>query len=198
MLQLPEVDVSRIGGDVAINYLNTVDWRLDPGRTRQRLVDYGQLVAWAHAFELIDDDEAALILATAGDHPSAAEVEFLAMLRLRDDAYDALMEGTSPIMLQERLLAAQGRSRLEIGEDRRWRWQQTGIDLRTPGDRVALAFGTLLASPDIALLHRCEDQRCGWMFLDRSRRRNRRWCSSEDCGNRNRVRSHYQRTKAER
>ncbi|WP_083433890.1 CGNR zinc finger domain-containing protein [Nostocoides australiense] len=31
------------------------------------------------------------------------------------------------------------------------------------------------------------------VFVDTSRQRNRRWCPADDCGNRNRVRAHYQR-----
>jgi predicted RNA-binding Zn ribbon-like protein len=35
------------------------------------------------------------------------------------------------------------------------------------------------------------DGHCGWMFLDLSRQRTRRWCSMEDCGNRAKARRHY-------
>ncbi|MFJ4124344.1 CGNR zinc finger domain-containing protein [[Kitasatospora] papulosa] len=36
---------------------------------------------------------------------------------------------------------------------------------------------------------------CGWFFLDRSRSGIRRWCSSQDRGNRDRARCHYSRTR---
>jgi len=52
-----------------------------------------------------------------------------------------------------------------------------------------------MTSADVALLHRCEDIACGWLYLDRSPRHNRRWCSAADCGNRNRARRHYARKK---
>lgn len=69
-------------------------------------------------------------------------------------------------------------------------------NLQLPGNRLALEFGRLLTSGDIARFHRCEDQHCGWVFLDTSRHRIRRWCSASDCGNRNRVRAHYSRLKS--
>jgi predicted RNA-binding Zn ribbon-like protein len=40
----------------------------------------------------------------------------------------------------------------------------------------------------VRLVSACADHDCGWVFLDRSRNRTRRWCSSGERGNRNRVR----------
>ncbi len=47
-----------------------------------------------------------------------------------------------------------------------------------------------------AELHRCADAECGLLFLDAGGRR--RWCAAEVCGVRNRVRSHRERTRAQR
>lgn len=41
-----------------------------------------------------------------------------------------------------------------------------------------------------ALLRRCEGDNCRRCYLDTSRGRRRRWCSSETCGNRERVARH--------
>ncbi|MFD9499080.1 CGNR zinc finger domain-containing protein [Streptomyces sp. NPDC060035] len=45
-------------------------------------------------------------------------------------------------------------------------------------------------------LRRCEGDACGRLYLDTSRGRRRRWCSSEVCGNRERVARHRRRVKA--
>jgi predicted RNA-binding Zn ribbon-like protein len=45
-----------------------------------------------------------------------------------------------------------------------------------------------------ARLRRCEGERCARIYLDTSRGRRRRWCSSEVCGNRERVARHRRRT----
>ncbi|MEU8433825.1 CGNR zinc finger domain-containing protein [Streptomyces sp. NPDC029216] len=42
---------------------------------------------------------------------------------------------------------------------------------------------------DLDRLHQCEDAKCGWVCLDTSPRRNRRWCDTKDCGDRNRARA---------
>lgn len=43
-------------------------------------------------------------------------------------------------------------------------------------------------------LRQCEGDNCRRMYLDTSRGRRRRWCSSEVCGNRERVARHRRRT----
>ncbi|MFG1805860.1 CGNR zinc finger domain-containing protein [Streptomyces sp. NPDC049040] len=43
-------------------------------------------------------------------------------------------------------------------------------------------------------LRRCEGENCALVYLDTSRGRRRRWCSSEVCGNRERVARHRRRT----
>nr|WP_264085191.1 CGNR zinc finger domain-containing protein [Kibdelosporangium phytohabitans] len=41
----------------------------------------------------------------------------------------------------------------------------------------------------------CSGPGCGWLFIDRTRNRSRQWCSSKDCGNRERARRHYRRSR---
>jgi len=58
---------------------------------------------------------------------------------------------------------------------------------------VAWSAADLLTSGRVARVRACADRRCGWMFLDASRSRRRRWCSMEACGNRAKARRHYRR-----
>lgn len=52
----------------------------------------------------------------------------------------------------------------------------------------------LLTDPgDLALLRSCEGDGCARVYLDTSRGHRRRWCSSELCGNRERVARHRRR-----
>lgn len=46
-------------------------------------------------------------------------------------------------------------------------------------------------------LRHCEGENCSLVYLDTSRGRRRRWCSSEICGNRERVARHRRRTLAQ-
>jgi len=68
--------------------------------------------------------------------------------------------------------------------------------LQGPGaDRLAHAIlsdtAELLASGLCKRIRQCQDASCGWLYLDRSRENNRRWCSMRDCGNRAKARRYY-------
>ncbi|MEU2159926.1 CGNR zinc finger domain-containing protein [Streptomyces sp. NPDC019208] len=65
--------------------------------------------------------------------------------------------------------------------------------------RAPSTFGNLLDQLTLAAevlgVRLCQGPGCGRLFLDRSRSHSRRWCSSGDCGNRDRARRHYARTR---
>jgi predicted RNA-binding Zn ribbon-like protein len=53
-------------------------------------------------------------------------------------------------------------------------------------DAVKLAF-----SPEKARVKVCGN--CGWLFIDRTRNANKRWCTKDMCGSRTRSRRYYER-----
>jgi predicted RNA-binding Zn ribbon-like protein len=55
------------------------------------------------------------------------------------------------------------------------------------------AVELLTDPPARARLRQCEGDNCRRVYLDTSRGRRRRWCSSEVCGNRERVARHRRR-----
>ncbi|WP_190020512.1 CGNR zinc finger domain-containing protein [Streptomyces hiroshimensis] len=60
--------------------------------------------------------------------------------------------------------------------------------------RIARDAVELLTDPAArGQLRRCEGETCSLVYLDTSRGRRRRWCSSEVCGNRERVARHRRR-----
>lgn len=192
---LPDVEVSRIGGDVVVDFLNTVSWRMDPARRREHLTSYGHVIAWMVAAGLLESQEVTSLTALAEKQRQGANEEYELLISLRDDTYDALITGRTPHVLKYRLIQAHARSDLVRTPDGPWKWTQTDPGLCAPGDRLALELERLLTSDAVTRFHRCEDQHCGWVFLDTSRHHNRRWCVATDCGNRNRVRAHYNRAK---
>ena len=68
------------------------------------------------------------------------------------------------------------------------------LDGRDPGQPlwpVVWSLAAVLASDDATRIGSCRAQGCGWYFVDESPNRSRTWCSSEVCGNRERVRRAY-------
>ena len=59
---------------------------------------------------------------------------------------------------------------------------------------VVWSAANLLTSRILERVGQCADDRgCGWLFMDLSRNRSRRWCDMKDCGNRDKVRRYYAR-----
>jgi predicted RNA-binding Zn ribbon-like protein len=58
---------------------------------------------------------------------------------------------------------------------------------------IVKSAADLLVSAQLDRIRVCADPLCGWLFLDSSRNRSRRWCSMESCGNRAKARRFYQR-----
>jgi predicted RNA-binding Zn ribbon-like protein len=58
---------------------------------------------------------------------------------------------------------------------------------------TALSALRLAAEPPVERLRICGH--CGWLFLDRSKNRSRMWCDMSVCGNREKARRHYSRSR---
>lgn len=54
---------------------------------------------------------------------------------------------------------------------------------------------SLFCSPRSARIGICEGGNCGWLFLDESRGKRRRWCDMNDCGSRAKARRYYEKHK---
>ena len=116
---------------------------------------------------------------------------------MRETAYAALVEheaGAVAELVTEHREALTRAGLQPVGD--RWAWTEAALALTIPRDRAVRAVIDLLTSPELAALHQCEDAACGWVYLDTSPQRNRRWCVAADCGNRNRARRFYARHKA--
>jgi len=74
-----------------------------------------------------------------------------------------------------------------------WAGPVTGTQVLGAAAAEAL---TLLAGDTTGRLRECAGDNCKLIFLDTSRPGNRRWCSMQRCGNRNKVRSHRGRSAA--
>ena len=74
----------RIGGHVALDFVNTVDWRADPTRRRDLLVAFEDLLAWAKASTLLGTAELRAMSAAARRDEAAATRSLGRARRLRE------------------------------------------------------------------------------------------------------------------
>ena len=181
-----------IGGHPTVDLVNTVSWRGRPERSVDHLHLSGHGVRWARRTAILTAGEAehvGLRLRVEG-----VGEPFVASLRaLRELAAIALTtdDGALDPDLEACIVDGFTHAHL-VGVGTRRRWEITTIDEHTVRRRLALQLEELLTSAP-GRIGVCADTDCQWVFLDTSRARNRRWCSSADCGNRFRVREHQRR-----
>lgn len=186
-----------IAGDGMLDLVNTVAWRLGGDERAEQLRTFGDVVDWCLESGLAGEDEAATLRELAARDESDAERERLAVISARETLYAALFEDDAAATadLADLYRAAIADADL-LREGDRWRWRERGTTLRVPRDRIVRGLVDFTRRGDLDRLHQCEDAKCGWVYLDTSPRRNRRWCNTKDCGDRNRARAYYARQKA--
>lgn len=83
-----------------------------------------------------------------------------------------------------------------LGEEGRYVHDLKGAALDEPLRPVIWSLTALLACDDAGRVGCCQATGCGWLFVDESPNHTRQWCSSEVCGNRERVRRAYARRRS--
>jgi predicted RNA-binding Zn ribbon-like protein len=193
-----------VGGDLSLDFVNSVGGRIPEGNgspgsrvLADKLAGYPDLVAWGRHTGSTAEPDARRLLRLGESHPrEAADVLDRALL-FREALHRtlrSLMLGRRPdpadvSRLNAEIAAARGREVLAPFRDGlRWEWPDAGGRLDSPLWPVARAAAALLTSGDLTRLRQCGGERCGWLFLDRSRNHSRQWCTMEDCGNVAKVR----------
>jgi predicted RNA-binding Zn ribbon-like protein len=78
---------------------------------------------------------------------------------------------------------------------------ENGLVLRPKGanqlGRVLAELNRLAETAQLGRLKMCDSPECQWVFFDRSKPANRRWCSSTRCGNRQKVRTYRERHRSD-
>ena len=183
-----------VGGDPALDFVNTVDWT-DHGLVHERLSDYARLVRWAEGAGIIRVADAGELLKRARRRPDEARRAYRSALRLREAMQCvvnglAAPKGVAPGELQAalKLLNASLReslTRLNLEQGAHGMslsWRGFGDELESPIWALVWSAARLLASEEVGKLRICAGDNCGWVYVDRSRNGLRRWCQMATCG----------------
>lgn len=189
-------------GALCLDFANTIPDR--PLCSSDDLPDFDHLVAWGIQSGSLDEDEGNRLSRAARRHPDVADRAMLDGIALREGVYrifSAHAAGADPDkedleLLNRSLGQAMGHLRVGGGVSGfDWRWSNRGQNLDRVVWPVARSAGDLLVSDDLQWVRECASQTCSWLFLDTSRTRRRKWCDMSSCGNREKARRHYLRTK---
>ncbi|QCR39218.1 hypothetical protein C1N74_01400 [Microbacterium sp. SGAir0570] len=196
MAQSDAVAFPRVAGHPALDLVDTVHWRLDPQRAIDTLRDFDDVVSWCHQMDVGATPPSTRAALSAADAVTAAR-EHRAVVALREAVCEAVFQQSSAAadLIAREHVDALARSSLGFDETASaWVWVPPA-DLSGPRAAIAMSAHDLLTS-DLTTARQCADDACGWVYLDRSPRRNRIWCTAAGCGNRNRVARHQAKRKA--
>jgi predicted RNA-binding Zn ribbon-like protein len=193
-----------LGGRLSLDFANTADWHATD-HPIEFLTSYSELVAWSKHVSILTGPEAQHLLGEADRRPAEASAVLARTIALREAVFrlfSAISHGLLPqaedlAAFNAELSTVLAQSQIILtAEGFAWDWLGEGDALDRVLWPVVHDAAELLTSAELHRVGQCMDDRCGWLFLDLSRNRSRRWCSMKDCGNRAKARRHYRRSQA--
>ena len=180
------MDIEIVGNALCLDLANTVNAR--PVARWDALATPEDAVAWSDA-----------VGHPVADLPAAVDAELAVTRALRELVYRVfrpVAHGRPPadhdldaLAGEYSAAAANGSLRMADGTYRlSWAGPRTLQRLRW---EVAVSSMELLTQGALDRLGECPS--CGWLFLDTSKNRRRRWCSMTTCGSRDKARRYYER-----
>ena len=194
-------NLKRVGGWLCLDFVNTVDWH-NSEHPHEWLTKYSDLVSWSRNAGILTENEALDLLRRAELHPSDAKTVLERAIILREALYrtfsaivnNQLSNPSDIAILNAELANAMTQTRLQqTADSHKWSYAFKDNTLDPMLWSAARSAADLLTSGKLDRIRRCSEEKCGWLFLDMSRNRSRKWCDMKDCGNRTKARRHYKR-----
>jgi predicted RNA-binding Zn ribbon-like protein len=191
----------QIGGVLCLDFTNTASWHASH-RITEHLNDFCDLLRWSNEYGIIGPDTKLALSEGAERNPAGALTILTRARKLREGLYRifvAVSQRKSPgrpdmQLLNETLDQAPLRFEVQY-EESGFSGKRTtgGSEFATVLGPVAWSAAELLTSENLHRIKRCADETCGWLFLDNTKNRSRRWCDMGDCGSRAKAKRYYQR-----
>jgi predicted RNA-binding Zn ribbon-like protein len=191
-----------IGGDAAIDFVNTVTGR--DQTPRDWLDGYPRLVEWAEKAALLPETALRALTSRARRGPAAAAAALARAKSLREAAFavlSGLAAGRAPPAaaldrVREHWIEGVRAHELRARDGRVTRaLRGDATDLDLIASMVAYRLVELVLPLPAERLRICVGPNCSWLFIDRSKAGRRRWCDMTVCGNAAKSRRFYARTR---
>ena len=196
-----------VGGRLCLDFINTVDCR-NSDHPSEVLSTYPRLVSWSQHANILTENQARNLLQEASLHPADARAALERAVTIREALYRIFLaiashhspKATDTEILNEELSAAMAHMRLLKPSNPTEPWTYTFEESRLDQMLwpITHSAAELLTSKWLDRICECQGQNCGWLFVDMSRNRSRKWCDMKDCGNVAKAKRHYQKTRGKR
>ena len=181
-----------IGGWLCLDFSNTLGMHASE-MGREFLRSYFDLVEWSNYAGIITEEEERSLLQSAENLPKEALGVLHEAIELREILFrifstiakNAIPHEKDISLFNKKLSKMMRQSKLKITESGiEWNVAGNKDHLDWPLNLVIHSAFLLLTSEELDKVKMCADERgCGWLFVDHSKNRSRRWCDMADCGN---------------
>jgi len=191
-----------LAGNLSLDYVNTIHDRHEEP-IRNLLHSYLDLVTWVYFADAINNSQKERLLQMGWENQQDANRVYTDSLQLREAFYDFVFnminrKEVSPASMQLiKNWIYKTFSNIELiqsndGFSLDWNIENIGIEsILWP---IVRSFADLVTTVDRNRLKQCSN--CGYLFVDNSKNKSRRWCSMEICGNRVKARRHAKKTRS--
>lgn len=202
-----------VGGNAALDFANTIGSHSSE-HPSDHIHTYEELLAWCARAGVLTAEQVRSLRKRAAEEPAGAALALKKAGRLRETIYGLFMAVAAGKPAPRAELegfnsfveGAFGRARVVYrgegpGAREAYSGGAFGLDFdpagRLDGMLAVIAWSAieLLRSSDIGRVKTCGNDTCGWLFVDRSKNRSRRWCEMSDCGNDEKARRFVARRK---
>ena len=200
----PKTPFEYTGGNLCLDFANTVNYRSNAERRRELLTEYARLLQWGEESGAISKKTAEHLQERAAEAPGNAQSAVRSAIQLRDVIYDIFscvarrhgIPSTALAVLNKAVQRAFEHAQIaHVNRHFAWEWILPEHSLDAMTWPVARAAADLLTSEELGLVRQCASEDCAWLFLDKTKNHRRRWCDMKTCGNRNKARRYYYRQK---
>ena len=188
-------------GNVSLDFVNTVDTRPSE-HPNELLQTYNELFSWGRQAKLLTRMHELNLLKKAARDPKKAESVRKSAIALRECLFQILLQTIEGKEISDELLAkwnqyvqrSMDHHELIAGKGG-FKWTSTADPLEFDSFFWPIVHSAveLLTGSNAERIRRCAAEYCDWLFLDESKRGNRRWCDMTICGNRAKANRFYSR-----
>lgn len=190
------------GGCLCFDFINTVHNRKEAGKPRDYLKEYHDLTILGKRVEMMSLKRLKKLSAHAKANPAKAEEVLKEMKEVRELFYSFFSAIAAGEKVKARDLKSfnhylsESLSNLRFvteSKDLQLAWRSDEPYLKEPLWRIMKSAYDILNEEPFDRIKECE--LCGWIFLDESKNKSRRWCSMQTCGSIHKSKKYYHRKK---
>ena len=194
------------GGNVSLDFTNTI-LRRPNGEVEELIPTFADLCSWGRQVGLLTPQQQTTLVKKAGRNEKKAENAWKLAITLRECMFQIFKRIIDNEEIPADLLRQWNRFVHRSQRHHQLVRSKEGFSWKCFSDEknfdsmlwpIIHSGVEIMTGSNVPWIRRCAAEDCDWLFLDTSKRGNRRWCDMTICGNRAKARRFYSRKRKRR